>query len=252
MGLLGPCSRDGPWRGSATLICESPISTPQRPLSSRSLSAFISISLTPGAKSHIRFLLTCVIPSGSSGIPSFRTFQQVVSFESLRWKSLSWACAADKCMVDGKPSREAIRGTQVLLKGTFRSWERLLETFDNGLSWPHTVPFFLLGDHSPSPPSPTIREECEDTDRKEITPFIHTGQDSLRGRQKSSDLGENCEGWVEARGWGRLYLWALAQALQVACLSWGSPPLIPVATTTPVLSQPPGNTNPFPISFEHN
>lgn len=43
-------------------------------LSSRSLSAFISISLAPGAKSQIQFLLTCLIFSGSSGILSSRTF----------------------------------------------------------------------------------------------------------------------------------------------------------------------------------
>lgn len=49
-------------------------------------------------------------------------------------------------------------------------------------------------------------EESEDTDRKDITPLIHTGQNVLRDRQKSSDLEENCKGWVGARGWGRLKL----------------------------------------------
>lgn len=97
----------------------------------------------------------------------------------------------------GNLSLEAIL-SQVLLKGTFRRWEMLLEAFDNGLSWPQTIPFFLLGDPSPSPPSLTIR----DTDRKEITPLIHTGQNALRGRQKSSDFGENCEGQVDARSFG--------------------------------------------------
>lgn len=101
----------------------------------------------------------------------------------------------------GNLSLEAIL-SQVLLKGTFRRWEMLLEAFDNGLSWPQTIPFFLLGDPSPSPPSLTIREGCEDTDRKEITPLIHTGRTALRGRQKSSDLGENCEGRVDARSFG--------------------------------------------------
>lgn len=47
-------------------------------LSCRSLSAFISISLTPGAKSQIQFLLTCLIFSGSSGIPSSRTFSKLL------------------------------------------------------------------------------------------------------------------------------------------------------------------------------
>lgn len=45
-------------------------------LSSRSLSALISISLTPGAKSQIRFLCTCLIFSGSSGSPSSRTLSK--------------------------------------------------------------------------------------------------------------------------------------------------------------------------------
>lgn len=63
------------------------------------------------------------------------------------------------------------------------------------------------------------QEESEDTDRMEITPLIHTGQNALRGRQKSNDLEKNCEGWVDARGSGRLHLWALVLPFLVACLS---------------------------------
>lgn len=134
-------------------------------------------------------------------------------------------------------SLEAIQ-SQVLLKGTFRWWERLLEAFYNGLSWLKIVTFFLLGDHSPSPTSLAIKEECEDIDSKEITPqYI----EDRRGRQKGNGVGENCEVWVESRG-----LWALFLPFQVSCLSWGFLPLIPAATTTPGPSLPaPREHKPF-------
>ena len=74
----------------------------------------------------------------------------------------------------------------------------LLETFYNGLSWAKIVTFFLLGDHSLSPAFLATGEECEDTDRKEIIRLIHTGQNVLRDGQESSDLEEDCEGWVDA------------------------------------------------------
>lgn len=45
-------------------------------LSNSCLGAFIFISLTPGAKSQIWFLLTCLIFSGSPGILSCRTFSK--------------------------------------------------------------------------------------------------------------------------------------------------------------------------------
>ena len=117
----------------------------------------------------------------------------MASLESLRWKSLSWACASpDKCVIDGKISHWSYPILS-LAKRHFQRWERLLETFYDGLSQPKIVTFFLLGDHVPSPAPLAMREESEDTDRKEITPLIHTRQNALRGRQKSSDLEENCE-----------------------------------------------------------
>ena len=122
----------------------------------------------------------------------------MASFESLRWKSLSWARASsDRCVIDGK----SLTGGYPFLslaKRHFQRWEVLLETFYNGLSWAKIVTFFLLGDHSLSPTFLAIGEESEDADRKEITPLIHTGQNVLRDRQKSSDLEENYEGWVDA------------------------------------------------------
>lgn len=117
----------------------------------------------------------------------------MVSLESLRWKSLSWACASlDKCVIDGK----SLTGGYPILslaKRHFQRWERLLETFYNGLSWPEVVTFFLLGDSSLSPTSLAIREESEDTGRKEIIPLIHRGQIALKGKWQSSDSEENCE-----------------------------------------------------------
>lgn len=118
----------------------------------------------------------------------------MASLETLKWKSLSWACASpDKCVIDGK----SLTGGYPILslaKRHFQRGERLLETFYYGQSWPKIVTFFLLGDHSLSPTSPAIKQESEDRDRKEITPLIHTGQSARKGQQKSSDLEENCEG----------------------------------------------------------
>ena len=122
----------------------------------------------------------------------------MASFESLRWKSLSWSRASsDKCVIDGK----SLTGGYPFLslaKRHFEQWEVLLETFYNGLSWAKIVTFFLLGDHSLSPTFLATGEECEDTDRKEIIRLIHTGQNVLRDGQESSDLEEDCEGWVDA------------------------------------------------------
>ena len=167
-------------------------------LSSRSLSALISISFTPGAKSQIRFLLTRFDFEWLLWQPQLQNLKQVASFESLRWKCLSWALASsDKCVIDG----ESLTGgcpSLSLAKRHFQQWEVLLETFYNGLSWAKIVTFFLLGDHSLLPTFLGTGEECEDTDRKEITRLIHTGQNVLRDGQESSDLEEDSEGWVDA------------------------------------------------------
>lgn len=101
VGLLGPYWREGGgeevplWfvsypcplhRGSCRVGCQ---------LSSPSLSPL-------GPKVTFGFCSLVWFPAAPLA-PQLQNLQQVVSFESWRWKSLSWACAADKCAIDGKP-----------------------------------------------------------------------------------------------------------------------------------------------------
>lgn len=198
--MFRPCSQDSLWRGSAIPICESLISTPQRPcqVGACQLSSPSLLPLGPKVKfsfcSLVWFLVVPLASSAPEPLPSgfFRNFKVEISKLGLcfswqvcnRWEISHWSYPILS-----------------LAKRHFQRWERLLETFYNGLSQPKIVTFFLLGDHAPSPTSLAIREESEDTDRKEITPLIHTRQNALRGREKSSDLEENCEAWVATKGW---------------------------------------------------
>lgn len=99
--------------------------------------------------------------------------------------------------------------SQVLLKGTCKRRERLLEAFHNGPNQPELITFILLGDHSAPPP---LWQSKQNTTDKGNRFLLHAFMAKSWSR-KESELWRNWESRLGARR--RLGHWALVLLHQV-------------------------------------